>query len=418
MNGYYDILELSTNATEQEIRKAYRRLAKRYHPDVNKTKNAHEKFIEISEAYEFLINHGQHYKTSFTIATTEEQNTNDYRSREEFERFRQTSREKAENQAKMRYETFKKQHEAFQKSGQNDLSLLFTIIIRIAIIPLFLFLLFLPLYVALNNEWTMIFLFIITWPFAGILAWYVYGIRKQYFMPGKLYYTPQRIKQIFTEVNPTEQKCYYCRYQPADSKYYKLDLLKLKDLKVRSRGFRQHNANYINENVVILVPRSRKAFIVHLVNTGIKIASIISCLVFLDISSLVWRIIIGMVIGGSISSLVLLFTRTKSNVGYLFSYGSLFRVGVWIFVIAKVSQFSIEPFNITTSDYIYFVITAIVLFDCFLMQLVNFTFGKYSSKPITKQYAAANQMFNIGYRAYNDVTVISVVYPLFKWIFG
>jgi hypothetical protein len=125
-----------------------------------------------------------------------------------------------------------------------------------------------------------------------------------------------------------------------------------------------------------------------------------------------------MALGGLLSSLVLLINWTKSNVSYLFSYGTLFRVGVWIFIIAQISHFSIKPFNITTSDYIYFVITAIVLFDCFLMQLINFVFGKYSSKPITKQYADANQKFNDGYKVYNDVTVISVVYPLFKWIFG
>ena len=418
MKDYYAVLEIGTDSTESDIRKAYRRLAKQYHPDVNKAKNAHEKFIEISEAYEILINHSQQHKVPFATATTEEQNANDYRANEEFERFRQEAREKAEQQEKMRYETFKKQHEAFQKSGINDLALFFTMIVRIAIIPLFFFLLLLPIHVALHNEWTMIFLFLITWPFAGIIAWYVYGKRKQYFMPGKLYYTPERIKQIYSEINPTEQKCYYCPSKPADAKPYKLDLLKLKDLKVKSGGFRQHNANYINENAAILVPRSRNAFIIHSVNTGIKIASILSCLVFLDISSLVWRIIIGMVIGGLISSLILLFTWTKSNVSYLFSFGTLFRIGVWIFIIAQISHFSIEPFNINTSDYIYFIITAIVLFDCFLMQLVIFAFRKYSSKPITKQYADANQKFKDGYRVYNDVTVISVVYPLFKWIFG
>ena len=418
MKDYYAILEIETNSTESDIRKAYRRLAKQYHPDVNKAKNAHEKFIEISEAYEFLINHNRKYAEEFTSEPIREERETNYRESAEFEKFRQEAHEKAQQHAKMRYDEFKKQHEAFQKSGINDLALLFTIIVRIALIPLFFFLVLVPFYVALHSEWTMIFLFLITWPFAGIITWYAYGIRKQYFMPGKLYYTPNRIKQIYTETNPTEQKCYYCPSKPADSKPYKLDLLKLKDLKVNSGGFRQHNVNYINENAAILVPRSRKAFFIHSLNVVIKITSILSCLIFLDISSLVWRIIIGMLIGGLFSSLILLITWTKSNVSYLFSYGTLFRVGVWIFIIAQISHFCIAPFNITISEYIYFVITAIILFDCFLMQLVNFAFGKYSSKPITKQYVDANQKFNEGYRVYNDVTIISVVYPIFKWILG
>ncbi len=177
MKDYYALLEIATNSTEKDIRKAYRRLAKKYHPDINKSKNAHEKFIEISEAYEFLIHHSQRYKKGYTTVPTEEQNITYNRASDEFERFRQKAREKAQQQAKMQYDEFKKQHESFQKSGINDLALLFTIIVRIAIIPLFFFLLLLPIHVALHNEWTMIFLFFITWPFAGIIAWYVYDKR-------------------------------------------------------------------------------------------------------------------------------------------------------------------------------------------------------------------------------------------------
>jgi hypothetical protein len=301
MKDYYAELEIAINSTESDIRKAYRRLAKRYHPDVNNAKNAHEKFIEISEAYEFLIHHSKQYKEAFSTITAEEQNANDYRANEEFERYRQEIRERAKQQAKMRYEAFKKQHEAFQKSGINDLALLFTIIVRIVIIPLFFFLLLLPVQIALHNEWNMIFLFLITWPFAGIIAWYVYDNRRRYFLPGKFFYSPERIKQIYSVINPTGKKCYYRPSKQADSKFYKLDLLKLKDLKVKSGGFRQHNANYINENAAILVPRSRKAFFIHSINVVIKITSIFSSLIFLNISSLVWRIIIGMVLGGLIS---------------------------------------------------------------------------------------------------------------------
>lgn len=55
--NYYEILGVSKDATEKEIKKAYRRLAKQYHPDIYKgdKKEAEEKFKAISEAYEVLI---------------------------------------------------------------------------------------------------------------------------------------------------------------------------------------------------------------------------------------------------------------------------------------------------------------------------------------------------------------------------
>src|ERR1700704_6083569 len=51
---YYDILGVSRNATDEEIKKAFRRLAKQYHPDEKKKQGVEARFIEIKEAYEVL----------------------------------------------------------------------------------------------------------------------------------------------------------------------------------------------------------------------------------------------------------------------------------------------------------------------------------------------------------------------------
>ena len=51
---YQEVLGLSKNASEADIKKAFRTLAKKYHPDINKEPGAEEKFKEINEAYEVL----------------------------------------------------------------------------------------------------------------------------------------------------------------------------------------------------------------------------------------------------------------------------------------------------------------------------------------------------------------------------
>ncbi|MCW5621624.1 MAG: DnaJ domain-containing protein [Burkholderiales bacterium] len=51
---YYKILGVERGASEEEIKKAYRKLARKYHPDVSKEKDAEEKFKEVGEAYEVL----------------------------------------------------------------------------------------------------------------------------------------------------------------------------------------------------------------------------------------------------------------------------------------------------------------------------------------------------------------------------
>ncbi|MEN9223141.1 MAG: DnaJ domain-containing protein, partial [Thermostichus sp. BF3_bins_97] len=57
---YYKILGVSKTATADEVKQAFRRLARKYHPDVNpEDKTAEEKFKDINEAYEVLSDPGK-----------------------------------------------------------------------------------------------------------------------------------------------------------------------------------------------------------------------------------------------------------------------------------------------------------------------------------------------------------------------
>ena len=57
LNEYYSILELTESAMLDEVKKKYRELAKCYHPDLNKSPDAQQKFILVTEAYEIVRNH-------------------------------------------------------------------------------------------------------------------------------------------------------------------------------------------------------------------------------------------------------------------------------------------------------------------------------------------------------------------------
>ena len=62
MKDYYKILHVKPSATQEEIKRAYRRLAHKYHPDKNQSGDAHAKFAELQEAYEVLSNPGKLYR--------------------------------------------------------------------------------------------------------------------------------------------------------------------------------------------------------------------------------------------------------------------------------------------------------------------------------------------------------------------
>src|SRR6201998_207655 len=51
---YYKILGVGRTATAEQVKTAYRRVARKFHPDVSKEKNAEERFKEVQEAYEVL----------------------------------------------------------------------------------------------------------------------------------------------------------------------------------------------------------------------------------------------------------------------------------------------------------------------------------------------------------------------------
>ncbi|HUX57414.1 MAG TPA: DnaJ domain-containing protein [Bacteroidales bacterium] len=96
---YYRILAIPSDSTVEEIKKAYRRKARLYHPDINPSPDAKEMFISVTEAYEFLLaNHNK-------IRTDEEAY---HQAMEDWRKYRQDrSRKRATAYARTSYGKFK-----------------------------------------------------------------------------------------------------------------------------------------------------------------------------------------------------------------------------------------------------------------------------------------------------------------------
>src|ERR1035437_8920415 len=98
-NNYYEILGIQSNASIDDIKKAYRKMARMYHPDINPAPDAKDHFILVTEAYEFLL--ANHDKIKLNEQAYHE-------AMEDWRKYRQNrSRKRATAYARTSYGTFK-----------------------------------------------------------------------------------------------------------------------------------------------------------------------------------------------------------------------------------------------------------------------------------------------------------------------
>jgi len=407
MKDYYQLLELEPNCSIDDIKQAYRRLAKKYHPDINKSHDAHQKFIEISEAYEVLL-HQAAYRTQ-----TEQQVQYDY------EAFIREVREAAQRQARMRYQKFAREHEAFRESGLYDLVLLLKYMGRV-IVPLLAFgLISIPISVSLSDHSIgPVFYLFFCWVVGGFLLFDVFLKRKRYFKLGKFYYNFHKILQFYKNRNDsTTLNCFYCKGLKANSYPYKINFVKVKDIRLNNQGPMQHYAGYDRKEFAVPLPRSRKAFIVHSVTSAAKLICIIAAFVFLPYESYVWRFIIGAIMGWLLASFILLLTRTKSKTAYLLSYGIIVKIIVWVSLFILFSDFDLKANHITSSEYIRFILVIMVFGDAFLEQILKSPKNLHLFKPILTNYQNLSIYFNGNYQLYLEIPLWTTIYPIVRWIF-
>lgn len=86
--SYYDVLEIEPHASQDDIRRAYRRLAKSYHPDVSNDPGAGARFREINEANRVLSEPGRRAEYDRTVVTADMHREHEHEKRERYEEWR------------------------------------------------------------------------------------------------------------------------------------------------------------------------------------------------------------------------------------------------------------------------------------------------------------------------------------------
>jgi len=126
INNYYEILGIQSNASIDDIKKAYRKKARLYHPDINPAPDAKDHFISITEAYEFLIANHEKIMTDDQLYQ---------QAMEDWRKYRQDrSRKRATVYARSSYGTFK--NTKFYKTTRifDSTSIIFSFIVSIMVL--------------------------------------------------------------------------------------------------------------------------------------------------------------------------------------------------------------------------------------------------------------------------------------------
>ncbi len=416
LEKYYRILGIPADADENALKKSFRQLALKLHPDVNHAPDATERFQELCEAYEVLLRHISH-QTRIHTNSQDGPEENGY----SYEDVIREARAAASARARVKYEKMKAEKELFEQSGWRDVFLFFNYLGRILAIPIALFLIALPVYVAIIDEVGMFFALGFFWIIGGFILLYVYGYRKTWFKLGKFNWKIKDIFKIFDFASITENPvndCYYCNGEKANARPHTISFHKIRDILFQNEGVYQHKVAYKRKIKELVIPRSVKARKMHFVESLIKIFSLILSLIFVPFPDFIWKFIFGLFLGVILSFIFLRFSKTHSKVSYLLNYFLLIKILLWMLVI--ISQSTLYPgFILESQLYTPFYLVVLLIFGDMVLDFILriFPFYKKMYQPLIPQGVVIEKLYKEGYQTYMDVPIWSTVYPLVVWFF-
>lgn len=412
LENYYKILGVNPQADEKDVKKAFRKLALKYHPDKNPDPSSTVKFHEICEAYEVITSQIQ----KETVVTAGQEEPEEEIDPEVYEEIIREAREKAWERAKMKYDKLKAEKEFFEN---NDVIIFFKYLGNYLAIPLAIGMIGVPIYMAITESFVVFFATIFFWVVGFIILSHIYTKRKTWFRPGKI---TTRWKDIvdFFRVEKREdatERCNYSTNKKANSTPFRLMLFKVREVNLKNYGPFQHYVGYKRKYKEVIIPRSAKAYRFHFIMAFLKPVLLIGSILFLPFPSITWRVIGAILVTLTLTNLVYLAAHTRSKTSYLLNWFIIIKIFIWLAVIISQTTYYPGLVFITREIIGLYLLLMLLFLDMFLDLILRaFPFYKRIYLPILPQPNIVAKLYKSGYQSFLDTPVWSTVYPFFRWL--
>jgi hypothetical protein len=246
--------------------------------------------------------------------------------------------------------------------------------------------------------------YVMFWLLACILILFVVNNWKSYLKIDDYYYHFHDIIKLISESGkPSGKDCFYCPGFKAMAYPYKVSLFRIKKVQMKSYGgLYGRSAGTSRSLKTIAIPRSKKAFLLHAISSLIKISMLVLCMLFIQYEPLTNLSVPAGIIAGSVFSWIFLrIFHTRPKVSYLFSYGMIIKIIIWIFSLYFFGYYAF----------------LLLFFDPMVEVILRQLSGDRLFIPLIKQHPSLDKLFRKRYQIYMELPVWSVVSPFFKWIF-